>query len=120
MHKRTLVVVALFLLTSLQSAHAATEIQLSQPSIGDLAPSTRLMTSVASNGRGYMVAWEASAGSGDEVTSIYIRALGADGVPLGPFPTFLGMGREPRAVWNGHEYLLGWGITSHTTGALFT
>lgn len=113
-------VTVVLLLAALSTGTAATEIQLSQTTLGDLAPPYRLRTSVASNERGYVVAWEATADPVADVTSIYIRVLGADGVPLRPFPTFLGLGREPRAVWNGHEYLVVWGITSPTSGPLFT
>ncbi|MEA2338529.1 MAG: hypothetical protein QOE82_2536, partial [Thermoanaerobaculia bacterium] len=120
MRIRAAVVVGLFLLTTLPSALAATETQLSQLTIGDFAPPYRLRTSVASNGRGYVVAWEAAAFPEAEVTTCYLRVLGADGVPLQPFPTVLGPGREPRVVWNGHEYLAVWGITSPTTGSLPT
>src|SRR4051812_42058144 len=95
------VVVVLFVLTILPSAYAATELQLSQTVAGDLAPPYRLRTSVASSDRGYLVGWEATADAASAVTSIYIRVLGADGVPLRPSPTLLGLGREPRAVWNG-------------------
>ena len=116
MKNRTGVLVVLFLLTSF-SAMAATEIQISHsPTLGDFAPPIRLRTSVASNGRGYVVAWEAAKVATDDVTDIYIRVLGPDGVPLRPFPTLLGSGREPRVVWNGHEYLVVWGITSGVTG----
>jgi hypothetical protein len=119
MKKRAGVVVVLFLLTSLPCAYAATQlIQLSQDTPGDLAPPYRLRTSVASNGRGYVVAWEATADPQSAVRSIYIRVLGADGVPLRPSPTLLGLGREPRVVWNGHEYLAIWGIMATATGPL--
>jgi hypothetical protein len=118
MKNRAGIAVVLFLLTILPSVHAATELQLSQQTLGDLAPPYRLRTSVASNGRGYVVAWEATADSQSAVTSIYIRALGADGVPLRPYPTLLGLGREPHVVWNGHEYLAVWGITSGLRGPL--
>jgi hypothetical protein len=114
------VVVVLFLLISLSSAYAATELEISGRTPGDLAPPYRLRTSVASNGRGYVVAWEATADAQSDVTSIYIRVLGADGVPLRPSPTLLGLGREPRTAWNGREYLVVWGITSPTTGSLPT
>jgi len=119
MKTRAGVVVVLFLLTILPSAYAATQLlQLSQNSLGDLAPSYRFRTSVASNGRGYVVAWEATEDPQSAVRSIYIRVLGADGVPVRPSPTLLGSGREPRVVWNGHEYLAAWGISSGLKGPL--
>lgn len=113
-------VVVLFLLTISPFAYAATEQEISLRTPGDVAPPIRLRTSVVSNGRGYVVAWEATADANSDVTSIYIRVLGADGVPLRPYPTLLGLGREPRMAWNGREYLVVWGITSRTTGSLPT
>ena len=114
-------VVILFLTTLLPAAIAeAQTIQLSQETLYDLAPPYRFRTSIATNGRGYVVAWEATPDPANEVRSIYIRVLGADGVPLRPSPTLLGSGREPRVVWNGHEYLAAWGITSSTSGPLAT
>jgi len=113
------VLVVLFLLLSLPSALSAGEIyQFAQELVGDVAPPYRLRTSVASNGRGYVVAWEATSDAKSDVTSIYIRVLGPDGIPLRPSPTFLGLGREPRVVWNGHEYLAVWGISSGLRGPL--
>jgi hypothetical protein len=112
------VAVVFLLLTIVPSAIA--EIQISQLTLGDVAPPHRLRTSVASNGRGYVVAWEATADATSDVTSIYVRVLGADGVALRPSPTLLGSGREPRAAWNGSEYLVVWGITSPTSGSLPT
>ncbi|MGA8809783.1 MAG: hypothetical protein WB973_18075 [Thermoanaerobaculia bacterium] len=111
-------VVVLFLLAILPCAVAAIETPLSRVTPGDVAPPYRLRTSVASNGRGYVVMWEAAADPNDDVRSIYVRVLGADGVPLRPAPALIGSGREPRAVWNGREYLVVWGITSPTTGSL--
>jgi hypothetical protein len=112
-------IVLFFLLITLLSAIADAQIvQLSLDTLGDVAPPYRLRTSVASNGRGYVVAWEATADVESDVTSIYIRVLGPDGVPLRPSPTFLGLGREPRVVWNGHEYLAAWGITAGDRGPL--
>jgi hypothetical protein len=113
-------VVVLFFLAISPFAYAATEQEISLRTPGDVAPPIRLRTSVASNGRGYVVAWEATADANSDVTSIYIRVLGADGVPLRPYPTLLGLGREPRTAWNGREYLVVWGITSRTTGSLPT
>jgi hypothetical protein len=112
-------VVVLLLLTSLPCLIAA-ETQISQSTIADVAPPYRLRTSVSTNGRGYVVAWEATADENSDVRSIYIRVLGADGVPLRPSPTLLGSGREPRAVWNGREYLVVWGITTRTFGTIPT
>src|SRR5436305_9548002 len=120
MRIRAEVIVVFLLLISLPGAIVAAETQISQATPGDVAPPFRLRTSVASNGRGYVVAWEATADVGNDVMSIYIRVLGADGVPLRSSPTLLGSGREPRAVWNGREYLVVWGITSPTTGSLPT
>src|SRR3954447_2321913 len=109
----------LFFLAALHCVMGAAQpLQLSQTSAGDLAPQYRLRTSVASNGRGYLVGWEATADVASDVTSIYIRALGPDGVPLRSSPTLLGQGREPRAAWDGHEYLVVWGITSGLRGPL--
>src|SRR6476469_9093230 len=112
-------VAVLLLLTTLPCLIAA-ETQVSQSTPGDVAPPYRFRTSVATNGRGYVVAWAATADENSDVRSIYIRVLGADGVPLRPSPTLLGSGREPRAVWNGREYLVVWGITTRTTSALPT
>src|ERR1700756_795752 len=90
------------LLAGLTSA-IASETQLSQTTL-DPKMSTlpnRLRTSVASNGRGYLVAWEAAASVTSDTTTIYIRALDADGVPAQPSAVQLGLGREPRIAWNG-------------------
>jgi len=120
MKNRDGVLVVLFLLLiSLPSALSAGEIyQFAQELAGDVAPPYRLRTSVASNGRGYVVAWEATGDVSSDARSIYIRVLGPDGIPLRPSPTFLGSGREPRVVWNGHEYLAAWGISSGLRGPL--
>jgi hypothetical protein len=118
MKTRIGIVIVFLLLTILPVASAATEVLLSQQTLGDFAPPYRLRTSVASNGRGYVVAWEATADVESDVTSIYVRVLGGDGAPTRPSPTLLGLGREPRAVWNGHEYLVVWGITSAARGPL--
>src|SRR5205807_10340530 len=91
MKKRDAFLVVLFFMISLPCT--AAETQLSQSTGGDVAPPNRLRTSVASNGRGYLVAWEATADPQSEVRSIYIRVLGADGVALRPSPTLLGLGR---------------------------
>src|SRR5438270_508379 len=119
MQNRDAFLAVLFFLTTLPCAIAA-ETQISQSTSGDVAAPYRLRTSVASNGRGYLVAWEATADPNSDVRSIYIRVVGADGVALRPSPTLLGLGREPRAVWNGREYLVVWGITSPTAGSLPT
>ncbi|HSY49050.1 MAG TPA: hypothetical protein VLC46_09575 [Thermoanaerobaculia bacterium] len=113
--------ILIVLFAGLASAHAS-ETQLSQttpdPKVSALP--NRLRTSVASSGRGYLVAWEATADVSSDTTTIYIRALDADGVPAQPSAVLLGLGREPRIAWNGHEYLVVWGITTPTSGPLPT
>jgi len=123
MGKRSSIVVVLFLLTSLQSARAATEIQISSP-IFDSAPYRRA-TTVASSGAGYLAVWEASPNpKWDSIleppVTIYLSAIGADGVPLQPFPTAVGKGEDASVAWNGHEYLVVWGIDVSTAGPLLT
>lgn len=120
---RALAVVALLLLIALPSAHAGTETQISL-SAADPVP-YRFSTAVASSGNGYLVAWGATAASSLDVLqntgmTIYIRAVGADGTPTQPFATAVGTGQLPSIAWNGHEYLVVWGITSPTTGLLPT
>jgi hypothetical protein len=119
MRVRAAGVVVLFLLFGLTSAHGASEVQLSQTTILDAASvalPNRLRTTVASSGRGYLAAWEGAALLSSETTTIYIRALDADGVPVQPSAVALGQGREPKIAWNGHEYLVVWGITTPTSG----
>lgn len=118
------IVVVLFLLTILPVAHAATETQVSQ-TVADPEP-FRTRTVVASSGNGYLVVWGAVGSlSRDNVflnppMTIYIRAVSADGIPLQQSATAVGKGELPSIAWNGHEYLVVWGITTPTTGTLPT
>ncbi|HSY49051.1 MAG TPA: hypothetical protein VLC46_09580 [Thermoanaerobaculia bacterium] len=111
------------LLSGLTSAIASTETQISQATL-DAEP-YRLRTAVASSGSGYLVVWGASSGPNDKVRldppmTIYIGAIDDDGIPIPPFATAVGTGSDPSVVWNGHEYLVVWGITTPTTGSLPT
>src|SRR4051794_37585108 len=114
----------LLLLTILPIANAATETQISQAVIDPEPFLTR--TVAASSGNGYLVAWGAvRPGRNEDLLNeppmtIYIRAVGGDGIPLQPFATAVGKGELPSIAWNGHEYLVVWGITTPTTGALPT
>ena len=118
------IIVVLFLLTILPIANGATETQISQTVI-DPEP-FRTRTVVASSGNGYLVAWGAvGAGRNEDLhntppMTIYIRAVGADGIPLQQSATAVGKGELPSIAWNGHEYLVVWGITTPTTGTLPT
>jgi len=118
------IVVVLFLLTILPTVNAATETQISQTVI-DPEP-FRTRTVVASSGNGYLVAWGAvGLGSRENIftnppMTIYIRAVGADGIPLQQSATAVGKGELPSIAWNGQEYLVVWGITSPTSGSLPT
>ncbi|HXA16890.1 MAG TPA: hypothetical protein VN380_07860 [Thermoanaerobaculia bacterium] len=120
---RALAVIVLLSLIVLPSAQAATETQISQSAL-DPVP-YRFSTAVASSGNGYLVAWGATVTSSLDVfkdarMTIYVRAVGADGTPTQPFATAVGTGQRPSIAWNGHEYLVVWGITSPTTGSLPT
>jgi len=110
-------VVALLVLAVLPCAHAASETQISQ-AVPDPVPN-RLRLHAASSGSGYLIAWEEAATVDPDVSTIRIRAIDSAGVPLGT-PTALGTGQEPRVVWNGHEYLVVWGITTPTVGPELT
>jgi len=117
-------VVILFLATILPVANAATETQVSQTELDPEPFRTRAV--VASSGNGYLVAWGAFGDANRDntfpnpPTTIYIRAVGADGIPLQLSATAVGKGEDPSIVWNGHEYLVVWGITTPTTGTLPT
>src|SRR5258706_33167 len=111
------------LIVALPSAFAATETQISQTTVDPMP--YRLLTAVASSGNGYLVAWGAADSPlltvlNDHPMTICIRAVSADGIPLQPFATVVGTGQDPSIAWNGHEYLVVWGITSPTTGSLPT
>ena len=106
-------VVALLVFAVLPCAHAATETQISQ-AVPDPVPN-RLRLHAASSGNGYLIAWEEAASLDPTIATIRIRAIDAAGVPLGT-ATALGTGQEPRIVWNGHEYLVVWGVTTPTVG----
>ncbi len=123
MHIPRLAVIVVLLLSAFHSLSAATEIQISSP-IFDAAPYRR-SAKVASSGAGYLVVWEASPNPNwasilEPPVTIYLSAIGADGVPLQPFPTVIGKGEFPSVVWNGYEYLIVWGIEGSTTGSLLT
>jgi len=125
MRSSALVTVVVLLFIAITSTQAATEIQISQ--LQGLPDSTpfRLITSVASSGNGYLVAWGATTTSNSTVyfdppMTIYVRVLGADGAPAQPSAIALGKGQQPAVTWNGHEYLVVWGNTSPTTGLLPT
>ncbi|HXH41511.1 MAG TPA: hypothetical protein VNN08_22980 [Thermoanaerobaculia bacterium] len=111
--------IVIVLLAGLSSASAASEIQISDTTLNPTPP-YRLRTTAVSNGNGYLIAWEESLVADPDSTTIYIRAVGADGVPTGTMATALGTGLEPRIAWNGHEYLVVWGVTSPTGGPLPT
>lgn len=112
---RASAVIVLFLLVGLPVAHAATETQISQSVLDPTTP-YRFRLHAASSGVGYLVAWEEATVQNSLLTTIRIRAIDAGGVPLGTSATTLGTGREPRIVWNGHEYFVVWGITTPTSG----
>jgi len=117
-------IVVLFLLAILPIANAATETQVSLTVANPEPFLTR--TVVASSGNGYLVAWGSAAPGRNEALinvppmTIYIRAVSADGIPLQPFATAVGRGESPSIAWNGHEYLVVWGITTPTTDPLPT
>jgi len=115
--------IVLLLLVGIASATAATETQISQTMV-DPSP-YRLFTAVASSGNGYLVAWGAGVApnidvQGGRPMTIYLRAIGADGTPIQPLPVAVGTGQKPSIAWNGHEYLVVWGITDPTSGPLST
>jgi hypothetical protein len=116
---RTSAVIVLVLLIGLPVANAASETQISQ-TVTDFLP-YRYSTAVASSGNGYLVVWGAGSTAlyGSSVKAelrISIRALDADGTPVQPFATAIGVGEGPSIVWNGREYLVIWGITAPTSG----
>lgn len=110
-----LVALVLLVLAGLPVAQAATETQISQSVLDPTAP-YRFRLHAASSGGGYLIAWEEATVLNPDLATIRIRAIDAGGVPLGTSPTTLGTGQEPRIVWNGHEYLVVWGVTTPTSG----
>jgi hypothetical protein len=110
----------ILLLFAVTASSAVTETFLAQSS--DPRPH-RVRTAIASSGSGFLVVWAASASPvknvlHDPSLTIYMRALGADGVPTQPFALPIGTGQRPSVAWNGHEYLVVWGITVPTSGLI--
>lgn len=96
---------------ALGAASPSVETPMSRPVFGPAGdPHYRLSIAAASNGSGYLLAWEdRSMEAWPQSSEITIRALDASGGPLTPASTRLGFNAGPSIAWNGNEYLVVWG-----------
>ena len=71
-----------------------------------VGPGTQCRPVVASDGSGFLVAWQSARGR--EAYAIHAVRLGADGKVLDKAPLALGTGRSPAVAFGGGKYLVVW------------
>jgi hypothetical protein len=94
--------------TRVKAARLSGELALRDPQpllIGDVEDRTDFVTSVVSNGTGWLVAWESDSLVHTVRTSRVQRDGTVDGTPAG---TIVATGRESKAVWDGARYAIAW------------
>lgn len=106
--------VLLFLASSLLAA----ELPISQPDIVPLdGVSWRAGFPAVAAGDGFLVTW-AEYYSFTSPGPVKLRTYDADGLPRQAMPVTLGGGNNPRAFWNGSEYVVIWAPTISRFGSV--